>query len=93
VSVVADLSGAALRVLEGGVRFLKVSHRELIEVGYGADNAPEPLAAGARRLQEGSGALNVTVSQAARWRGSRIVWWRWRARVFRRGTIAGRAIR
>jgi 1-phosphofructokinase len=65
VSMVADLSGEALQAIAGGVQFLKVSHSELIEAGYCAGDTPEQLAAGARRLQEGSGAANVIVSRAA----------------------------
>jgi 1-phosphofructokinase len=64
VAVVADLSGGALRAVEGGVRYLKVSHAELIEAGYCAGEGPGELAAGARRLREGSGAENVVVSRA-----------------------------
>jgi 1-phosphofructokinase len=64
VAVVADLSGAALRAVAGGVRYLKVSHGELLEAGYGAGEGPAELAAGARRLREGSGAENVVVSRA-----------------------------
>jgi 1-phosphofructokinase len=64
VAVVADLSGEALRAVAGGVRYLKVSHGELLEAGYGAGEGPAELAAGARRLREGSGAENVVVSRA-----------------------------
>lgn len=64
VAVVADLSGDALRAVEGGVRFLKVSHTELIEAGYAEGEGAEQLAAGARRLKEGSGAESIVVSRA-----------------------------
>jgi 1-phosphofructokinase len=64
VLVVADLSGEALKAVAGGVRYLKVSHSELIEAGYGAGESLEALVAGARRLQEGSQAQNVVVSRA-----------------------------
>jgi 1-phosphofructokinase len=64
VAVVADLSGDALRAVEGGVRYLKVSHTELIEAGYCHGESPEELAAGARRLQEGSKAEGLIVSRA-----------------------------
>jgi 1-phosphofructokinase len=65
VSIVADLSGEVLQAIVGGVRFLKVSHRELIEAGYGAGNTPAQLAAGAGHLWEGGSAANVIVSRAA----------------------------
>ena len=64
VSVVADLSGAALRAVAGGVRYLKVSHSELIEAGYGAGESLEELVVAARRLRDGSQAQNVIVSRA-----------------------------
>jgi 1-phosphofructokinase len=64
VAVVADLSGDALRAVEGGVRYLKVSHTELIEAGYCHGESPEELAAGARRLQKGSKAEGLIVSRA-----------------------------
>ena len=63
VSVVADLSGEALRAVAGGMRFLKVSHGELIEAGYCAGESSEELVAGARRLQADSKAENVVVSR------------------------------
>jgi 1-phosphofructokinase len=50
--------------VEGGVRYLKVSHTELIEAGYCHGESPEELAAGARRLQEGSKAEGLIVSRA-----------------------------
>ncbi|HET6467964.1 MAG TPA: PfkB family carbohydrate kinase [Geminicoccaceae bacterium] len=64
VAVVADLSGEALRAIEGGVRFLKVSHSELIEAGYAESDERRRLIAGAERLQRSSGAANVLVSCA-----------------------------
>jgi 1-phosphofructokinase len=63
VGVVADLSGAALHALDGGLDFLKVSHTELREAGYCADAEPRSLADGARRLQREK-ARNVVVSWA-----------------------------
>lgn len=65
VRVTADLSGEALKALEGGVRCLKVAHGELIEAGYCDGDAPEQLAAGARRLRDSGGARAVIVSRAA----------------------------
>ncbi len=50
--------------MAGGVHYLKVRHGELIEAGYAAGEGPAELAAGARRLREGSGAENVIVSRA-----------------------------
>ena len=68
VSVVADLSGQALKAVAGGVRYLKVSHSELIEAGYCAGESSDELVLGARRLREGSQAENVIVSRARYWR-------------------------
>jgi 1-phosphofructokinase len=91
VAVVADLSGAALRAVAGGVRYLKVSHAELLEAGYGAGESPEELAAGARRLHEASGA--ATWSCPARtsrpWRCSASGCSRSRDPASRRSTTAG----
>ena len=64
VAVVADLSGDALRAVEGGMRYLKVSHTELMEAGYCDGDSPQQLAEGARRLQEGSKAGGLIVSRA-----------------------------
>jgi 1-phosphofructokinase len=64
VAVVADLSGDALKAVAEGVRYLKISHTELIEAGYCAGEGSGELVAGARRLQEGSKAQNVIVSRA-----------------------------
>jgi 1-phosphofructokinase len=64
VQVVADLAGEALGALEGGVRFLKVSHGELIEAGYARGEAREELILGAERLRAASGAGTVLVSCA-----------------------------
>lgn len=64
VAVVADLSGEALKAVEGGVTFLKVSHTELIEAGFCAGDARGEVVAGARRLQEQSGARHLVVSRA-----------------------------
>jgi 1-phosphofructokinase len=63
VGVTADLSGAPLRALEGGLDFLKVSHTELRDAGYCEDGEPRSLVAGARRLQREK-ARNVVVSCA-----------------------------
>jgi len=52
VQIVADLSLAALRALEGGIAVLKVSHEELIAAGFAADARREQLIAGMRTLRE-----------------------------------------
>jgi 1-phosphofructokinase len=64
VAVVADLSGEALKAIAEGVRYLKVSHSELIEAGYCEGESSQELIAGARRLQDDSKAHNVIVSRA-----------------------------
>lgn len=65
VRVVADLSGEALAALEGGIDLLKVSHEELVEGAFAADDRPESLAAAARELLA-RGIANVVVSRAER---------------------------
>jgi 1-phosphofructokinase len=64
VAVVADLSGDALKAVNGGVKFLKVSHHELIDAEYAEGESAASLAVGARRLRDASGAENVVVSRA-----------------------------
>jgi 1-phosphofructokinase len=64
VAVVADLSGDTLKAVQGGIKFLKVSHLELIAAEYAADDRAASLANGARRLRDASGAENVIVSRA-----------------------------
>jgi 1-phosphofructokinase len=64
VAVVADLSGDALKAVNGGVKFLKVSHHELIDAEYAESESAASLAVGARRLRDASGAENVVVSRA-----------------------------
>jgi 1-phosphofructokinase len=64
VAVVADLSGDALKAANGGVKFLKVSHHELIDAEYAESESLASLADGARRLRDASGAENVVVSRA-----------------------------
>lgn len=63
--VFADLSGGMLdALLQGGSRFVKVSHEELIEDGRAKDGSPKELVAAMRELRkEGAGAL--VVSRAA----------------------------
>ena len=64
MAVVADLAGDVLKAVSGGVKFLKVSHLELIDAGYAENENAASLATGARRLREASGAENVIVSRA-----------------------------
>jgi len=52
VTVVADLSRAALRALTGGVHILKVAHDELVEAGFARSTGPADLAEGMRRLRD-----------------------------------------
>ena len=61
--VVADLSLEALRLLEGGVAVLKVSHTELIEAGFARQDTTVELLAGMRELRRRS-ADAVVVSRA-----------------------------
>jgi 1-phosphofructokinase len=62
--VVADLSGDALAAaLQGGVYFLKVSEREVIEAGYAQEGSVNQLRQGAQRLHD-QGAQNVLISRA-----------------------------
>jgi 1-phosphofructokinase len=63
VTVVADLSGAALAALEKGVTLLKVSHVELQEGGFAADDRIESLVAAARSFCGGVTA-HMIVSRA-----------------------------
>ena len=63
VLVVADLSLDALRVLEGGVSVLKVSHTELIEAGFARRDTEAELLAGMRELRRRC-AEAVVVSRA-----------------------------
>lgn len=63
VRVVADLSGHALRALEGGVEVLKLSHTEAIGGGLARDASEESLRAAAETLRS-RGIPNVIVSRA-----------------------------
>ncbi|MET0293102.1 MAG: PfkB family carbohydrate kinase [Steroidobacteraceae bacterium] len=62
VRVTADVSGATLAALDGGIDFLKVSHEELIAGGYSADESESSLIEGLRALAPK--ARNVVVSRA-----------------------------
>jgi 1-phosphofructokinase len=59
--VVADLSGDALKALDGGVTFLKVSHEELMQAGYCRAPDLNSVVEGVGRLRS-SGARNIVVS-------------------------------
>ena len=63
-AVMADLSGDALKAVNGGVKFLKVSHHELIDAGYAENEGVASLADGARRLRDASGTEYLVVSRA-----------------------------
>ena len=52
--VVVDVSGEFLRALEGGVRFLKVAHGELVEAGLAANDSEHTLIDALRRLTAGA---------------------------------------
>jgi 1-phosphofructokinase len=62
--VVVDASGEFLRALEGGVRFLKVAHNELIDAGLAADDSEGALTDALRKLTAGA-AANAIVSRGA----------------------------
>jgi 1-phosphofructokinase len=63
-AVVADLSGADLSaVLSGGVRFLKVSHEELLDAERARDDSTDALVEAARKLRD-QGAEAVLISRA-----------------------------
>ena len=64
VSVVADLSGAPLKELGGGIGFLKVSHEELARDGFCEDDDFEHVLDGVFALQRSSRARNIIVSRA-----------------------------
>lgn len=61
--VVADVSGATLKALDGGVHLLKVSHEELIAAGVADGNGLAATIAAIKRLH-GLGFRNVVVSRA-----------------------------
>jgi 1-phosphofructokinase len=62
--IVADLSGAALTAaLQGGIDFLKISDRELIEAGYVQEGSVRQLRQGVQHLHD-HGAQNIVVSRA-----------------------------
>jgi 1-phosphofructokinase len=64
VTVVADLSGAALvAALAGGVDLLKISHQQLLAGGYATTEDRDNLIAGMQELHKG-GAECVIVSRA-----------------------------
>jgi len=61
--VMADLSGSALAsALEGGIYFLKISARELIEGDYAKDDSTEALIDSLERLHR-KGAQNIIISR------------------------------
>jgi 1-phosphofructokinase len=64
VKVIADVTGDYLTaVLAGGVAFLKISHRELIEAGRARDDSVEALADAAMQLRaQGAGAVLISRS-------------------------------
>lgn len=62
VKVYADLSGDSLKVLDGGIEFLKVSHEELIAAGFCSDDSLPSLRGGMLALQHK--ARNIVVSRA-----------------------------
>lgn len=62
--VVVDVSGAFLRALGGGVRFLKVAHNELVESGLAANDSDGTLIDALRGLTAGP-VENAIVSRAA----------------------------
>jgi 1-phosphofructokinase len=63
--VVADLSGDELKAaLDGGIDVLKLSHVEMIDGGWAADESADSLVEGIDRLIE-LGAQDVVVSRAA----------------------------
>jgi 1-phosphofructokinase len=62
--VIVDASGEFLRSLEGGVRFLKVAHGELIKARLAANDSERALTDALRILTEGP-AENAIVSRAA----------------------------
>lgn len=63
VRVVADLSGDALRAVEGGVEVLKLSHDEAVESGFSRDHSEAELRRAIARLHA-RGHRNVVVSRA-----------------------------
>lgn len=63
-AVVVDASGAFLRVLDGGVRFLKVAHGELVEAGLSASDSEDDLVDALAALTT-SRVENAIVSRAA----------------------------
>lgn len=62
VAVVADVSGAVLRSLEGGLQYLKVSHQEMIDAGLATDAGTDALLRGIETLQ--GVARNIVISRA-----------------------------
>ncbi len=64
-AVFADLSGGMLdAVLQGGPRFVKVSHEELLEDGRATEDSPEALVTAMRGMRD-EGVTIVVVSRAA----------------------------
>jgi len=63
VVVIADLWGPELRTLAGGIDFLKISHLELIESGYCADDNKSSILRALADLTA-TGARNIIVSCA-----------------------------
>jgi 1-phosphofructokinase len=64
VTVIADLSGAALMGLKGGLNFLKVSHEELIRAGLCVSGEADEVRKGIFALRDSTGARNIIVSRA-----------------------------
>ena len=63
VTVIADLWGPELRALAGGIDFLEISHLELIESGYCADDSRSSILRALVDLSA-TGARNIIVSCA-----------------------------
>jgi 1-phosphofructokinase len=63
-AVVADMSAEFLRELEGGVRFLKVAHDELVDAGLAPNDSEDAIVDALRRLTAAK-VENAIVSRAA----------------------------
>lgn len=64
VVVIADLSDKALKALEGGVAYLKLSDEQLMNTGYGGSDDERVAQRTLKVIRQETGARNIIISRA-----------------------------